>query len=183
MATENLKTIIERFKARVQTAKYVADPWIDGDLWERAAKEYANAHGYFGTVGGWIVKAESQAAATAGHCSKGITQGWDNFRALKRTQILDYYTSLLTASGTFEALVTPESPTYRPTLLVLGPKDWRYAFLASAYDVRMAQRGDRRRAYTGHSEPTEAEVRAAKARTANPWLGFVAGGVKYRPGW
>lgn len=140
--------LVADFKRVSAIALYVRSPWIDRALAERAAKEWANAHGYFGATGGWISKGESQAAVTAGG-GRSVTQGWFNLWTLKRRQIEDYYTSLHTAFGTFDAMVHPESPTYRPTLLVLGPKDWRIAFLANAYDVAMGKQGDRRRAFTG----------------------------------
>jgi hypothetical protein len=161
MAVEKLTVTFERFKSRVASVDYQRKPWVDGDLWERAAREYANAHGHFGTTGGWIVRAESQADATAGRCSRGFTQGWDNYRRLFRTEILDWFTQQLTANPSFRALTSPAAgSTYRPTILVLKPADWRQAFLASAYDVEMARKQDARRAYTGHTVEVDPKVRA-----------------------
>lgn len=126
---------------------------IDPELAERAAKEWGNAHGYYGAAGGWISPGASQEAVTAGQGGRAVVQGWFNFWTEHKRAILDHYAAQLTAHPTFEAFVGGPSRTYRPTLRCRGPRDWRYAFLADAFDEVMASRRDPRRAYRGVDAP------------------------------
>ena len=135
---------------------YAAKPWLDTELAEKAAKEWAQAHGFFGAVGGWIYResnwskarrAEQPEALRRGHA---VTQGWFNFYTYFRSEIRGWYATKLTAFPSFDALVN--APNYRPTILVKdSPRDWRWAYLAEVYDVFQAGRGDPRRAHTGYA--------------------------------
>lgn len=162
-----MANLAESFKSTSVYAPYVKSPWIQTELVEKAAKEYALAHRYEGAVGGWIYRLDSEGVATHAVC-----QGWFNFWTMFRRQIEDWYTLRLTASSSFDAFVHPESKTYRPTLLVRGPRDWRYAFLANAYDVAMKNQGDARRAYVG-SSPAPAPA----PKPVSVWLSRVVAGA------
>jgi len=168
-------------------ADYAAKPWIDTDLAEKAAKEYAQENGYFGAVGGWIYKesdwskarrAENPEALRRG---SAVTQGWFNFWCSYRRAIEDHFTAKLTAFPTFDAMVHPASPTYRPTILVRdNPRDWRWAFLANAYDVAQKNRGDRRRAHTGYPVVAPVAPAAPAVRPVSLWLSRVVAGASVR---
>ena len=123
---------------------------------EALAKAYAKKHGFVGVVGGWIYRAEPDERPwrqgklrPKGHA---ITQGWHNFYSLKKVAILDELTRELTASRTFAEFTHPTAHgrTYRPTLLVLSPRDWRADALACAYDSVRASQKDLRRPHPGH---------------------------------
>jgi hypothetical protein len=155
---------------------YAAKPWIDSDLTVKAAREYAKAHGYKGAQGGWIWRVDANGLAQGKH---PVCQGWFNFWSIKRQEIQDHFTAALTAFPTFDALVNPESKTYRPTILVRDTaRDWRWAFLASAYDAHQSApfRRDPRRAHTGY--PVDAPVDAP--RPVSLWLSRVVAGVNVR---
>jgi hypothetical protein len=133
-------TISEMSRLRYKTYNGRED-WREG-----LAKAYAAEHGYFGAQGGWIYRSRE------GREPSAYVQGWLSFYGHKRTAILDWLTSKLTAFESFTALVRAEG-TYRPTILVRkGMRDgWMYEALAEAYDEAQRERGDKRRAHRGRA--------------------------------
>src|SRR5262245_20935430 len=63
---------------------------------------------------------------------------------------LDTLTAKLTAFSTFQEMLDTH-PSYRPTIYTT---DNDHLALALAYNAAQAARGDRRRAFTGHTFPT-----------------------------
>jgi hypothetical protein len=159
----------------------VAPPreYVPAEYRDALSRRWAHAHGYFGAAGGWIYRGESQEAVTRGQ-GRSLCQGWGVFWTYFKARILDDLTRDLTAMGSFQELTHPASPTYRPTLLVLKPQDWKTDALADAYDQAMAAQRDPRRAYRGKGRDGMAPK---PARPASAWLGFVAAGVTHRRGW
>lgn len=113
--------------------------YVDPDVAKKAAREWAGAvNGWYGRAGGWVYSGRGTA----------VVQGWWNVYRLYWREIADYYVARLTAFATLqEMLDTP--PSYRPTLLLFGPRDWRYRYIADCYDVQQQKRGDPRRAFRG----------------------------------
>jgi len=105
------------------------------------AREWATEErGWASAGGGWIRRQQGEGSV--------VCQGWGSVYAHYKTEILNYYTSLLTCSESFDALVKAPG-NYRPTLIVGGKGGWRYEGLAEAYDLAQAKRNDPRRAYRG----------------------------------
>lgn len=167
-----MATSVRHFNLGAST--YAASPWLASDLAEKAAREYGLTHGYKGAQGGWIWRVDANGLAQGKH---PVCQGWFNFWTILRREIENHFTQKLTAFPTFDALVN--APGYRPTILVRDtPRDWRQAFLASAYDAYQgaAFRRDPRRAYTGYP----VDVPADAPRPVSLWLSRVVAGVSAR---
>jgi hypothetical protein len=178
MATPTATAAIPVRHFNLGAPTYANSPWLASDLAEKAAREYGLAHGYKGAQGGWIWRVDASGLAQGKH---PVCQGWFNFWTIFRREIENHFTQKLTAFPTFDAMVNPESKTYRPTILVRDtPRDWRQAFLASAYDVYQgaAFRRDPRRAYTGYPVDAPAPARlSVHPGPGSPWLSFVVQGA------
>lgn len=152
-------------------AEIVAGPALDyvpEKYQDALARRWAKANDYRGVGGGWIARYGPSTATGKVVRLYTVCQGWGSFWLRMRQRILDDLARELTANPDFNTLVTPESPSYRPTLLVLGPKDWLADALACAYDHAMRLKRDPRRAYRGSRDgmtPALVEEHRAKLDT------------------
>jgi len=106
--------------------------------WETGlAKLWGAAHGYEGREGGWIYRNDQP-----------VRQGWYSFFLRHKTTMLDWLTTQLTASRTFQELLDAPG-VYRPTLLTSGRGGWKYEILAEAFDAAQRERGNPKRAHRG----------------------------------
>ena len=142
---------------------------------EALARRWAKANGFYGAQGGWIYREGQDSrdrrlhTPTATPTGWAVTQGWWNFFALKRTQILNDLTRELTAFGSLQEMADAPAP-YRPTLLVPDGRAWRVDALACAYDEVQRKRGDTRRAHRGFGRDLGAKAVTDSVRSwADSW--------------
>jgi len=137
---------------------------------EALAKRWAKANGFGGAKGGWIWRlapSDRDPSKLVAVGSRPVCQGWWRFWRLKRSAILNALTrevTGLTGPDAFQQLTHPKSTTYRPTLLVRSPRDWKVDALACAYDEAMKAQGDPRRAYRGARDGMSPADRAVLLR-------------------
>lgn len=126
-------------------------PYVDSDVARKAARAWAQAHGYQGHTGGWITDPQG----------RPVAQGWFNFEAKYYRQIRDWVTAQVTAFDTFAGLVETDQ-RYCPTLI---ERSWRERYVADSFDLWAYQLGQARRAWRGTSTPTPARICAEHGDT------------------